>query len=193
MDHVSPELDADCRATPVGRLLAERNEAGEHFIRSHHGTPEIREHEYALEVTGLVQRPVRWALADHKTRTVKGHPAYAGPRDHPPCPDTFFVNDGDGRFTDSSAASGIAAVAGPGMGVVCLDADDDGDQDVYVGNDALHGNFLFQNDGRGRFAEVGLAAGVAVNRFGSEIGSLVTEAAEPSPESIVTSSPSWAK
>ncbi len=121
---------------------------------------------------------VRWALADHKTRTVKGHPAYAGPRDHPPCPDTFFVNDGDGRFTDSSAASGIAAVAGPGMGVVCLDADDDGDQDVYVGNDALHGNFLFQNDGRGRFAEVGLAAGVAVNRFGAEIGSMGTEAAD---------------
>ena len=64
MDHVSPELARDCRATPVGRLLAERNEAGEHYIRSHHGIPELREHEYVLEVTGLVQRPVRWALAD---------------------------------------------------------------------------------------------------------------------------------
>ena len=121
---------------------------------------------------------VRYALSDHKTRTVKGHPAYAGPRDHPPCPDTFFVNEGDGRFTDASAASGIASVAGPGMGVVCLDADDDGDQDVYVGNDALHGNFLFRNDGLGRFDEVGLASGVAVNRFGAEIGSMGTEAAD---------------
>lgn len=64
MDHVSPELSADCRATPISRLLAERNEPGEHFIRSHHGTPEIRERDYALEVTGLVTRPVRWSLPD---------------------------------------------------------------------------------------------------------------------------------
>lgn len=121
---------------------------------------------------------VHYALSDHRVRTVKGHPAYAGPRDHPPCPDAFFLNDGDGRFTDASAASGVSAVAGPGMGVVCLDFDDDGDEDVYVGNDALHGNFLFENDGRGTFAEVGLAAGVAVNRYGAEIGSMGTEAGD---------------
>ena len=64
MDHVSPELAPDCRATPVGRLLAERNEAGEHFVRSHHGVPHIAERDYALEVTGLVTRPLRWSLAD---------------------------------------------------------------------------------------------------------------------------------
>lgn len=121
---------------------------------------------------------VRYTLADHRTRTVKGHPAYAGPRDHPPCPDTFLRNRGDGTFADESDASGIAGHAGPGMGVVCLDHDDDGDQDVYVGNDALHGNFLFENDGRGNFREVGLAAGVAVNRFGAEIGSMGTEAGD---------------
>ncbi|MFM7248951.1 MAG: CRTAC1 family protein [Planctomycetaceae bacterium] len=121
---------------------------------------------------------VRYALADHVVRTVKGQPAYAGPRDHPPCPDTFLRNDGDGRFSDASAEAGISAHAGPGMGVVCLDYDDDGDDDVYVGNDALHGNFLFASDGRGAFREVGLEAGVAVNRFGAEIGSMGTEAGD---------------
>lgn len=64
MDHVSPELSADCRATPVSRLLADRNEAGEHFVRSHHGTPHVDERDYALEVTGLVTRPIRWSLTD---------------------------------------------------------------------------------------------------------------------------------
>jgi DMSO/TMAO reductase YedYZ molybdopterin-dependent catalytic subunit len=64
MDHISPELAADCHPTPVARLLAERNEPGEHFVRSHHGTPRIEERDYALEVTGLVTRPIRWSLTD---------------------------------------------------------------------------------------------------------------------------------
>jgi len=64
MDHVSPELSQDCRATPLSRLLADRNEPGEHFLRSHHGIPQIAERDYALEVTGLVTRPIRWSLTD---------------------------------------------------------------------------------------------------------------------------------
>ncbi len=121
---------------------------------------------------------VRFTLDTHRVRMVKGFPAYAGPRDYPPWPDTFFRNEGDGTFVDTSASAGIAALAGPGMGVVCLDHDDDGDSDIYVGNDALEGNFLFQSDGRGGFREVALASGVAVNRFGAEIGSMGTEAGD---------------
>ena len=121
---------------------------------------------------------VRFTLENHRPRSVKGFPAYAGPRDYPPWPDTFFRNSGDGRFVEASVDVGIAAVAGPGMGVVCLDHDDDGDTDIYVGNDALEGNFLFENDGRGHFRETALSAGVAVNRFGAEIGSMGTEAGD---------------
>ena len=121
---------------------------------------------------------VRFTLDNHRPRSFKGFPVYAGPRDYPPWPDTFFRNSGDGRFVDASVDAGIAAVAGPGMGVVCLDHDDDGDTDIYVGNDALEGNFLFENDGRGNFRETALAAGVAVNRFGAEIGSMGTEAGD---------------
>jgi hypothetical protein len=121
---------------------------------------------------------VRFTLDNHRPRSFKGFPVYAGPRDYPPRPDTFFRNSGDGRFVDASVDAGIAAVAGPGMGVVCLDHDDDGDTDIYVGNDALEGNFLFENDGRGNFRETALAAGVAVNRFGAEIGSMGTEAGD---------------
>ncbi len=121
---------------------------------------------------------VRFTLDTHRARTLKGFPVYAGPRDYPPWSDTFFRNDGDGTFVDVSESAGISAVAGPGMGVVCLDHDDDGDTDVYVGNDALEGNFLFDSDGKGGFREMALAAGVAVNRFGAEIGSMGTEAGD---------------
>ena len=58
------ELAPDCRPTPVAALLDDLNEPGTHFTRTHHGVPEIAEGNYALEVTGLVGRPVRWSLAD---------------------------------------------------------------------------------------------------------------------------------
>ncbi len=64
MDHRSPEVGADCRATPIAALLDDRNDAGTHFIRSHHGVPQLAEDEYTLSVTGLVKRPIRWTLDD---------------------------------------------------------------------------------------------------------------------------------
>jgi hypothetical protein len=45
------------------------------------------------------------------------------------------------------------------MGTVCADYDNDGDTDIFVAND-MSQNFLFENDGRGRFQEVGLLRGV---------------------------------
>ncbi|MBM3808370.1 MAG: CRTAC1 family protein [Acidimicrobiia bacterium] len=71
----------------------------------------------------------------------------------------LYRNRGDGTFEDVSAGSGIAAVAGYGMGAATGDYDNDGDVDVYVTN--LGANVLLQNDGRGRFADVTRLAGVA--------------------------------
>jgi hypothetical protein len=47
-----------------------------------------------------------------------------------------------------------------------FDADDDGDVDLYVANDS-DGNYLYRNEGRGRFREVGTWAGVALDEKGS--------------------------
>jgi hypothetical protein len=108
-----------------------------------------------------------------------GVPAPCGPKGMVPEPDSFFLNNGaavaaggDVTFTDASESSGIrAAPASFGLGVVAFDQDDDGDQDVYVGNDS-RANFLWDNDGKGHFSEIAGLAGCAVSRNGLEQASM---------------------
>jgi hypothetical protein len=65
-----------------------------------------------------------------------------------------------------TAASGIERPGGTGMGLLCADMDNDGDQDIVVSNDTRP-NFYFRNDGRGRFTECALALGLAYSWEGS--------------------------
>ena len=101
----------------------------------------------------------------------RGFPVYATPRYFLPLPDNLYRNNGNGTFTDISKNSGVGQHAGWGMGVVCADYDGDGDTDVFVGNDVAE-NFLFRNDGTGRFEEVGLTAGCAYDLHGDQQGSM---------------------
>jgi hypothetical protein len=114
---------------------------------------------------------VGFSYAQHDALIVDAFPYPPGPGDYPPVPDTLFRNLGDGRFTDVSAQSGIARVAGPTMGTVCGDFDDDGDADIFVCNDG-RANFFFQNDGSGRFTEAGVFSCLAYNVHGNENGSM---------------------
>lgn len=113
----------------------------------------------------------------HVTGSSRGVTRYASPARFRPVPDALFRNDGDGRFTDVSQASGIAAHAGWGMGVIAADYDDDRDLDILVAND-VSANFLFQNDGTGRFEEVGLLSGFAYDAFGNAQGSMGLDAGD---------------
>jgi hypothetical protein len=83
----------------------------------------------------------------------------------------LFRNNGDGTFTDSSAASGVARHAGTGMGASACDYDNDGDTDVFVANDVMP-SFLFRNDGQGSFEETAVPGGVAYNGQGMPLGSM---------------------
>ncbi len=107
----------------------------------------------------------------HLPHTILGVPSYRGPQDYAAHPDTLYRNNGDGTFTDVSIESGVAAHAGTGMGMVAADYDNDGDTDVFVCND-VKGNFLFENDGTGKFEEVGLITGVAYDFAGAWQGSM---------------------
>jgi enediyne biosynthesis protein E4 len=107
----------------------------------------------------------------HVLTATKGFPVYANPRYYRPLPDTVYRNDGNGTFTDVSKASGVGAHAGWGMGIVCSDYDNDQDTDVFIGNDVGE-NFLFENDGTGKFEEIGLMTGTAYDLHGDEQGSM---------------------
>jgi len=106
-----------------------------------------------------------------KARKVSSQAYAVTPRHYRPIPDSLFRNNGDGTFTDVSAASGVGAHAGWAMGMVCADYDNDGDTDIFVAND-VSVNFLFQNDGKGKFKEIALVSGVAYDFGGMEQGSM---------------------
>ena len=89
-----------------------------------------------------------------------------GPAGLPGQADLYFENLGNARFTEVSAARGLADTARAyGFGVVATDYDDDGFVDLFVANDS-NPNFLYRNTGDGRFESVGLLAGVAINGDG---------------------------
>ena len=69
--------------------------------------------------------------------------------------DLFFHNNHDGTFSDTTEEVGMADVAESyGLGVLASDLDNDGDLDLYVANDS-NTNFLYRNDGGGKFTDIG--------------------------------------
>jgi hypothetical protein len=107
-----------------------------------------------------------WASVLNAQRTFvwrNGPHVMIGPAGLPGESDLFFENVGGGRFVEATEAHGLADPGRAyGFGVVATDYDDDGLVDLFVANDS-NPNFLYHNLGHGRFENVGLAAGVAVN------------------------------
>ena len=122
----------------------------------------------------FIGRYVDFTFETHKTSTMNGYPSYVGPLNYPPISNLLYRNNGDGTFTDISEASGIAQHKASGMGAICADYDNDGDTDIFVGND-LAANFLFENDGKGYFQEVALLRGLAYDSLGTVHGTMAVE------------------
>ena len=120
---------------------------------------------------------IQFSPAKQKPRTTAGFAMYPGPHDFEPECDTFYLNNGDGTFRDATAESGIAAHVAYGMGILAADYDNDGDPDVFVCNDAVP-NFVFENDGSGKFTEIGLLAGFAYNFNGDDNGNMGVDCAD---------------
>jgi hypothetical protein len=97
--------------------------------------------------------------------------AYPGPLSYQGELNVLFRNRGDGTFEDISATSGVQIPGHRAMSAAAFDYDGDGDQDIYISNDATP-NLLLQNDGKGRFKEVAQLVGVAFNAMGEAAGSM---------------------
>jgi len=84
-------------------------------------------------------------------------------------PDSLLHNNGDGTFTDRSFDAGLSDVFYPNVTACFADYDNDGDLDIYVGNeqdDKVKAPCqLFRNNGDGTFTDVGEKAGVTNNRY----------------------------
>ncbi len=90
---------------------------------------------------------------------------YPGPLQYAPETNRLFHNNGDGTFTDASAASGISAQPGRAMGVTVGDYDSDGWPDIYVANDTM-ASFLYHNNRNGTFTDVAAETGAAYGQNG---------------------------
>ncbi|MEW5980244.1 MAG: CRTAC1 family protein [Acidobacteriota bacterium] len=106
-----------------------------------------------------------------------GRSRYCVPRLFKPAASRLFHNNGDGTFLDVSESSGVSKSLGKAFGVVATDVNNDRLIDLFVANDMVP-NFLFINQGQGRFDEVGLWAGVAYSEAGTARSGMGCDAAD---------------
>jgi hypothetical protein len=78
-------------------------------------------------------------------------------KDSPKYRNRLFRNDGNGVFTDVTAAAGLAG-SGYDMGVAVADYDNDGFPDIFVAG--LHHSALYHNNKNGTFTDVTAKSGL---------------------------------
>jgi len=112
------------------------------------------------------------AFGEGPTCQFKGVPVQCGPRGLPGAGDTLYHNNGDGTFADVSKKAGVDDASGYyGLTVLWADFNNTGRPDIYVANDSM-ANFLYRNEGNGRFTEIGLESGTALSEDGHEQASM---------------------
>ncbi len=119
----------------------------------------------------VVSNYVQWDAKLEPACGTAEKPGYCNPGAYHDTPSQLFRNNRDGTFTDITESSGIGAQLGKGMGVAVADYDGDGLMDIFVANDSVP-NFLFHNLGHGKFEEVGMLAGVALNDDGRPVAGM---------------------
>jgi len=104
----------------------------------------------------------------------RGIEIYCGPRNLEAAADVFYRNDGDPdgdgipTFVDATVEAGLAVPEALfALSARAFDADNDGDDDIYVANDSVQ-NLFFVNQGDGTFIEDSILAGLAYNEVGTE-------------------------
>lgn len=108
---------------------------------------------------------VKWSPKLDRDCFMAGEKAYCTPDTYEGAPSRFYLNNGNGTFTDQTEEAGFLPAPGKTLGVAAFDVNQDRWPDLVVAND-LERNLLYQNNGDGTFAERGTVAGVAFNEHG---------------------------
>ncbi|MEM6638679.1 MAG: CRTAC1 family protein [Pseudomonadota bacterium] len=167
--------DVDIYLANFGANVLLRND-GDRFtdVTAASGTGDVRcsagasfaDYDHDGDLDLYVANYIDWSKDDNTAcENTAGERDYCAPSNYESVSDALFRNDGDGVFTDVSEDSGIASVAGNGLGVVSADFNGDGLSDFYVANDQ-QANHLWLNAGEGHFEEAGLVSGSAYNAAG---------------------------
>ena len=108
--------------------------------------------------------------------------AYGPPTNFEGTQPYFYLNNGDGTFTESAEKSGLHVLnratgkpVAKALALVPFDFNRDGNMDLFVANDTVR-NFLYVNKGGGVFEEAGEEAGVAYDGTGSATGAMGVDA-----------------
>jgi len=112
----------------------------------------------------FLARYLDWDFSKH-VRCGDPVPMYCPPTEHDAVTNVLLKRSAEGRWRDVSKSAGLTKLPGKALGVAFNDADGDGDTDVFVANDSEPQQLLL-NDGRGRFVDDALLAGVALNEDG---------------------------
>ncbi|MEX2317572.1 MAG: FG-GAP-like repeat-containing protein [Pirellulales bacterium] len=107
-----------------------------------------------------------------------GGRAYGRPQNFEGTFPYLYRNEGNGRFTEVAEAAGMhirnpatGVPTAKSLGVVFTDVDQDGWLDFIVANDTVQ-NFLFHNQGNGKFTEIGAQTGIAFDMNGNARGAM---------------------
>jgi len=113
----------------------------------------------------IVLRYLQWDFEDIWCgERREGYRAYCHPDSFHAIAPLVYHNDGRGHFTEITEKSGLG-LPGKGLGIAFADYDRDGLLDFFIANDSMP-EFLYHNKGGGRFEEVALDSGVALNGEG---------------------------
>jgi hypothetical protein len=125
----------------------------------------------------LIGNYVLWSPAHEVMCGDRGERGYCGPDAYRPRAPRLYRNLGSGRFEDVTARAGLDDPTDKAMGVAVLDYNGDLWPDLFIGSDRVPAK-LYRNDGRGRFVDEGVRAGVALSENGRARANMGVDAAD---------------